>query len=169
MTRPDRPAPEAWGIHPDEQADIARQGYHCEIRRCREPVTVHTTRWFRRGEGYAVSEHFVCSAHGADFSARNHVEIVPAPPILRPEPRLPLAWLQRLDAEAIAAHTAAGWHCDRGPCLEPSAYISSYHYTLSTGRTRISAAFLCDRHAALFAARHGIDLATVRVVAGWLP
>jgi hypothetical protein len=70
-----------WRIHADDAARFAAGGKHCETRRCRNPVTVVTWRYFRSAAAgrVLVAEHFVCDAHGAEFAQRHHVTIEPAP------------------------------------------------------------------------------------------
>ncbi len=77
--------PIAWRIHPDDAARFAAEGKHCGARRgtrrCQDPITVVTWRWFRSSAaGRAlVVERFVCDEHGAEFAARHRIEIEPPP------------------------------------------------------------------------------------------
>jgi hypothetical protein len=70
--------PIAWTIHPD---DVAAEGQHCQARRCHNPVTVVTWRYFRSAAAgrVLVAEHFVCDQHGQEFAQRYHVTIEAAP------------------------------------------------------------------------------------------
>ena len=50
------------------------------------------------------------------------------------------------------------WHCGFPRCSDPARYLSSLRYVAGGGQR---GAFLCDRHAASLATRHGIDIAAV--------
>ncbi len=79
--------PIAWTIHPDDVVRFAAEGQRCQARRCHNPVTVTTWRWWRSTEAgrVLVAERFVCDQHGQQFAARYHIEIEssPAVPSLR--------------------------------------------------------------------------------------
>jgi hypothetical protein len=72
----------AWRIHADDAARFAAEGQHCETRRCRNPVSVVTWRWWRSAAAgrVLVTEHFVCDQHAQEFAGRYHIEIEPSPP-----------------------------------------------------------------------------------------
>ncbi len=70
------------------------------------------------------------------------------------EQRARLAALTAVQVEEVAA---SGWHCGFPRCSDPARYLSSLRYVTGGGQR----AFLCDRHAASFATRHGIDIAAV--------
>jgi hypothetical protein len=82
------PRPVAWRTHPDDVAKDAAEGMHCEVRRCRNPVTVVTWRWYRSAEYGRVLqvERFVCDGHGQEFATRHHIEIEPSPAEAEPAP-----------------------------------------------------------------------------------
>jgi hypothetical protein len=62
-------------------ARFAAEGKHCEHRRCRNPQTVNTWRYWRSTEvgRVLVAEHQVCDEHGQEFATRHHTEIEPPP------------------------------------------------------------------------------------------
>jgi hypothetical protein len=78
--------PLAWRIHPDDAARFAADGKHCEgrrgTRRCRDPITIVTWRWYRSAAAgrVLVVERLVCDEHGGQFAARRRIEIEPHPP-----------------------------------------------------------------------------------------
>jgi hypothetical protein len=82
--------PIARQVHPDDLARFFAQGRHCEARRgnrrCQDPITVVSWRWFRSAAAgrVIVAERFLCTEHGQDFARRHRIEIEPPPP----EPRL---------------------------------------------------------------------------------
>jgi hypothetical protein len=71
-----------------------------------------------------------------------------------------------MDEDAIAEHIRLGWHCDWPRCHQASAYFAVWDHFTKSGRFRDVARFLCREHAARFAARHGINLASVRISEG---
>ena len=83
LKREKAPRPVAWRIHPDDVAWFAAEGEHCETRRCRNPVTVVTWRYYRSAEAgrVLIAERFVCEEHGQEFAARHRIEIGPAPAV----------------------------------------------------------------------------------------
>lgn len=165
MTAPRLPEPFARNLHPAEIAELARDGQHCDVRRCREPVTIYG--WYHRRTGGQVLgyERFLCNAHGEDFARRHHLTIEPAPAESDlPDRSLiasrPGAFLFGMSADMFAAHDAARWHCDYPGCRQRARYFSALRYA-AAGRIRHRARFLCDGHAERFAAAHGIDIAAV--------
>jgi hypothetical protein len=76
-----RRRPIAWQIHPAAAAWFAAERKRCETRRCRNPVSVVTWRYWRSAEAGRVlaAEHFVCDEHGQEFAARHHIQIEPPP------------------------------------------------------------------------------------------
>ncbi len=166
-----RPAAEDWArrLHPVEVADMAAEGQHCDTRRCREPVTVYA--WYRRAEAGSPEplghERFMCTAHGEAFAARHRLVLEDAPPgaeqhRMAPDSR-PGATLASMSAVQIREHEEHGWHCDRQRCQRPARYLAGLTYAVrGAPRTRHVAPFLCTPHAERFAARHGLDMATVR-------
>jgi hypothetical protein len=78
--------PIAWRIHPGDAARFAAEGSHCQgrrgTRRCRDPISVVTWRWWRSAAAgrVLVAEHFVCDQHAQQFADRYHIEIEPSPP-----------------------------------------------------------------------------------------
>jgi hypothetical protein len=175
------PPPIAWTLHPADAAEIAARGEHCQVRRCRNAVSVVTWRWWRSAEVARIllAEHFVCTEHGQKFAGRHHIQI--EPPSERPralagrvfpgdllaeflergEETGPRARLEVMTAEQIGICAGAGCHCGFPRCLAPVRYLSSLRYATRTGREQQRGRFLCDKHAARFAARHGIDLGSV--------
>lgn len=81
------PRPVAWRVHSDDAARFAAEGQHCQARRCRNPVSVVTWRYWQSAVAGRVllAEHFVCSAHGQEFATRHHlqIELPPAEPSRR--------------------------------------------------------------------------------------
>jgi len=73
--------PIAWTIHPADAARDTAAGKHCETRRCRNPVSAVTWRWWRSAEAGRVllTEHAVCDQHGQEFADRHRIEIEPPP------------------------------------------------------------------------------------------
>jgi hypothetical protein len=76
------PWPRCWRIHPDDAAQLAAEGKHCETRKCHEPVAMTTWRWWRSTEvgKTLLSEHLVCVQHGRAFAERHQIDLEPAPP-----------------------------------------------------------------------------------------
>jgi hypothetical protein len=74
------------------------------------------------------------------------------------EQRARLAALTAAQLEEVAA---SGWHCGFPHCSDPAGYLSSLRYVTGGGQTRQRGGFLCDRHAASFATRHGFDMRAV--------
>ena len=76
------PWPVCWRIHPDDAAQLAAQGKHCETRRCRSPIAMVTWRYWRSAAAgrVLVAEHEVCVRHGREFAGRHGIEIEPEPP-----------------------------------------------------------------------------------------
>lgn len=58
-----------------DAAVFARNGEHCEGRRCRQPVAIVTWSWFTLRGKRRISERFLCEDHGQDFARRHNVEI----------------------------------------------------------------------------------------------
>ena len=83
--------PITWRIHPEDAAEFAAQGKHCErrrgTRRCQDPITVVTWRWYRSAEAgrVLVVERLTYGEHGAEFAGRHGIKIEPPPA----EPQLP--------------------------------------------------------------------------------
>ena len=73
--------PIAWRLHADDAARFAAERKHCETRRCRNPVSAVTWRWWRSAEAGRVllTEHMVCDQHVREFASRHHLEIEPPP------------------------------------------------------------------------------------------
>ena len=73
--------PIAWRLHADDVARSAAARKSCETRRCRNPVSVVTWRWWRSAEAGRVllTEHEVCDQHGREFASRHHIEMEPPP------------------------------------------------------------------------------------------
>lgn len=77
--------PVAWRPHPEDAAEMAAQGKHCErrrgTRRCQDPIAVVTWRWYRSAEfgRVLVVERFTCDGHGQEFAGRHRIEIEPPP------------------------------------------------------------------------------------------
>jgi hypothetical protein len=82
------PRPVVWRLHPDDAAEFAAKGKHCEHRGCRDPQAVNTWRYWRSTEVGRVllAEHQVCDQHGQEFATRHHIEIQPPPDEPEPEP-----------------------------------------------------------------------------------
>jgi hypothetical protein len=170
---PHRPEPFGRYLHAAETAEVTHTVRHCEAPRCREPVTVYLLYYPRRSrrDGTPIGqERFLCGPHGIEFAVRHGLllDAAPAQPTLhepRPDPAIAApARLERLDADAAADFAAHGWHCARRRCDQLCAYASMY--TSRGARPRRVLRFLCDGHAASFAARHHIDLVTVPVAHG---
>jgi len=87
--------PIAWRLHADDAARFAADRKHCETRRCRNPISAVTWRWWRSAEAGRVllTEHMVCDQHAREFASRRHIEIEPPPetrstrPLPPPGPR----------------------------------------------------------------------------------
>jgi hypothetical protein len=162
--------PFARHLHPAEAAQFARQGRHCDVRRCREPIVIYGFYYRRdRSLGMPLGHgRELCAEHGEAFAARHHLVLKPAPrlaDIPREHIEDPRPWPIRLtgmSAEAIAEHEAYGWTCDAPRCHDPVRYLSGLSYVTRAGQVRRLSRFLCDRHARNFAARHGIDFTAVR-------
>jgi hypothetical protein len=75
------PWPRCWRIHPDDATRFAAAGWHCETRKCWEPVAMTTWRWWRSAEAGRVllTEHLVCVQHGREFAERHGIDLEPAP------------------------------------------------------------------------------------------
>lgn len=171
------PDPWARRLRPEETAGQTEMGQRCQAPRCREPVTFYA--WYfprprRTGVPVIGHERFLCGPHGAEFAARHHLIIEPAPaepvehspgaPVRNPGPPLPPS-LERLDEAAIADHLSLGGRCNWWRrCDQPDAY--AVMYTTRGPRARRVLRFYCDEHAARFAARHRIDLTTVPLAEG---
>ena len=174
MNEPTRPSAWARYLHPAETAEETQEGRHCRAPLCREPVTVYFWYYPRRSrlDGQPIGqERFLCGQHGAEFSARHGLvpDAAPTEPILHPaagrvRDLMAPARLERMDADAVADFAAHGWRCDRRRCGHRCTY--SAEYTIKSTPARRVWRFLCDRHAALLAARNQIDLATVPVAHG---
>jgi hypothetical protein len=95
--------PIAWRVHPDDAARFAAEGQHCQVRRCRNAISVVSWRWWRSAEAgrVLVAEHFICGEHGQQFADRHHIEIEAAPGrrSLEPRPAAPRR-AQRQDSTA---------------------------------------------------------------------
>jgi hypothetical protein len=157
--------PFARRIHQLEAAEFAREGQHCDTRRCREPIAVYA--WYHRRQHGEVLGHerLLCASHGEAFATRHHLAIEAAPPaseldLPRPELRIGV-YLIGMAARQLALHEDLGWHCDRPRCRRPACYLASRRYRTPTGRLGYAAGFLCTPHARRFATRHGIDFAAV--------
>lgn len=164
------PVPEPFirHLHPAEIAEFIRDGQHCDVRRCHEPAIIYGWYWRLWSGRPTVYERLLCGPHGEAFARRQHADIEPAPaeselryPHLPPQATGPGAYLAGMSADMFAAHDAAGWHCDDPGCGQRARYFSALRYA-AAGRIRHRARFLCDGHAARFADKHGIDLASVR-------
>jgi hypothetical protein len=150
---------------------MAALGYHCDTRRCREPIAVFAL-YRRRFEGRLTDyERFMCTAHGDAWAARHRLAIEDPPPgserhRLDPDPG-PGVRLRGMGAAQVREHEEKGWHCDRARCLRPVRYSASLRYRVrGEVRTRSWAGFLCVPHALSFARRHRIDFASVAVEGG---
>jgi len=79
LKRAEVPRPIAWTVHAADAAELADRGERCQVRRCRNPVTVVTWRWWRSTEVARVllAEHLVCTDHGQKFAERHHIEVEP--------------------------------------------------------------------------------------------
>lgn len=162
--------PFARRLHPLEAAKFARQGRHCAVRGCREPVTVYGWYWRReRGLPRPIAyERELCTNHGEAFAARHHLVLEPAPRLediprehIESAPVGPTS-LMGMSAGEIAEHEAQAWTCDMPHCQEQARYLSGLNYATQAGQVRHLSRFLCDRHARNFADNHDIDMATVR-------
>jgi len=142
--------PYAYYLHPAEVARFAADKKHCETRRCRNPVTVCTWRWWRSSEaGRALlSEHLVCTEHGTGFAERHHIEL--DPPSTREA--------RRLTGAETASLTAEGKHCDARGCENSPTCIFTERYTVH-GEPRADEDRSCDDHAGMFAARFHVTIA----------
>ena len=80
-TAPRRPV--AWRIHAADAALFAAERKHCETRRCRNPITVATWRYYRSTEAGRVlmAERFDGDQHGAEFAQRHHIAVDPPPDV----------------------------------------------------------------------------------------
>jgi hypothetical protein len=170
------PRPIAWTLHPADAAEIAGKGEHCQVRRCRNAVSVVTWRWWRSTEVARIllAEHFICTEHGQKFADRHYIQV--EPPSEQPRARArrvfpgdllaeflergeetgPRARLEVMTARQIAVCAGSGCHCGFPRCLAPVSYLSSLRYATRAGREHQRGRLLCDEHAARFAARHGI-------------
>jgi hypothetical protein len=168
--------PIAWTLHPADAAEIAGKGEHCQVRRCRNAVSVVTWRWWRSTEVARIllAEHFICTEHGQKFADRHHIQV--EPPSEQPRARArrvfpgdllaeflerveeagPRARLEAMTAGEIEGAAASGWHCGFPRCLNPARYLSALRYATHAGREHQRGRLLCDEHVARFAARHGI-------------
>jgi hypothetical protein len=175
------PRPIAWTLHPADAAELAAKGEHCQVRRCRRAAVVVTWRWWRSAEVARIllAEHVVCTEHGQGFADRHHIQIEPA----RARPRVsaghvfpgdllaefleraeetgPRARLEVMTAGQIGICAATGCHCGFPRCLAPVRYLSSLRYATRSGQEHQRGRLLCEEHAARFAARRRIDLASV--------
>ena len=70
----------------------------------------------------------------------------------------PRARLEVMTAQQIGVCAGSAWHCGFPRCLAPAGYLSSLRYATRSGREHQRGRFLCEEHAARFAARHGIEL-----------
>ena len=162
--------PFARRIHPAETAGLTADGQHCDVRRCREPVTVYGWYYrFDRDLGRKIGyERFLCLSHGEAFAARHHLALEDAPSLeevsgAHARPPVPgRAALTGMSAGQVAEHEARGWTCDVPRCHGEARYLSGLNYATQGGQVRHLSRFLCERHAGTFAARHGIDMAAVR-------
>jgi len=179
LKRAEVPRPIAWTLHPDDAAECAARGEHCHARRCSNAAVVVTWRWWRSAEVARIllSEHVVCAEHGQEFAARHHIEIEQPPGMpMASAPRVfpgdllagflelgeetgQRARLEVMTAQQIGICAGSGCHCGFPRCLAPVRYLSSLSYVTRSGREHQRGRFLCDEHAARFAARHRIGLA----------
>jgi hypothetical protein len=138
------PWPVCWRIHPDDAAQFATQGKHCETRRCRNPIAMVTWRWWRSAAAgrVLVAEHEVCVQHGREFAERHGIEIEPAP---EHEAR-------RLSEQEMAAFAAEGRHCDGPACQDRATCVFRQHYG-RRGRREVLEHLACDGHAPGYARR----------------
>jgi hypothetical protein len=132
----------AWRLPPDDAAQFAEERQCCQARGCHNPVTVVTWRWWRSTAAgrVLVAEHFLCDQHGAEFAARYHAEIEPAP---EREAR-------RLSGQEMAVLEAEGRHCDGPACQNRATCIFLEHYG-RRGRREVLERLACDEHAARYA------------------
>jgi hypothetical protein len=169
MNEPSLP-PFARYLHPLEAAKFARQGRHCDVRRCSEPVVIYGWYYHRDRDLHRLIGHGreLCTSHGEAFAGRHHLVLEPAPRLEDvprehiESPRAGRASLGGMGAELIAEHDAHGWTCDMPRCQEPARYLSGLNYATRSGQARHLSRFLCDRHALSFAKRQSIDMAAVR-------
>lgn len=70
----------------------------------------------------------------------------------------PRARLEAMTVRQTGLCAGSGWHCGFPRCLAPARYLSSLRYTTRGDREHQRGRFLCEKHAARFAARHDIDL-----------
>jgi hypothetical protein len=124
--------PFARRTHPAETAEFTLDGWHCDVRRCREPVSVYAWYYPRRGGRPTGAERFLCTPHGEAFARRQHLEIEPAPAegelgfLARTQPPGAWAFLVRLDAEAIAGPRLA-LRCSPLPRGGPVLLVAPVH------------------------------------------
>src|SRR5690242_2913063 len=73
--------PIAWRIHPDDITQFTAERKHCGNRRCHDPVSIVTWRFWRSTEAARVllAEHLACERHGQEFAARHRIPVGPAP------------------------------------------------------------------------------------------
>ena len=172
------PRPITWTLHPADAAEFAARGEHCQVRRCYRAVAVATWRWWRSSEVARIllTEHFVCTEHGQEFADRHHIQVEAAAERPRPsagrvfpgdllaefleraEETGPRARLEIMTAQQIGICAGSGCHCSSPRCLAPVRYLSSLRYTTRGDQEHQRGRFLCEEHAARFAARYGIDL-----------
>jgi hypothetical protein len=180
LKRASVPRPIAWTLHPADAAELVARGEHCQVRRCRRAPVVLTWRWWRSTATARIllTEHLVCTEHGQLFAGRHHIQIEPA----RDRPRVsaghvfpgdllaeflervgeagPRARLEIMTAGQIGVCAASACHCGFPRCLAPVRYLSSFRYATRSGREHQRGRFLCEEHAARFAARHRIGAAS---------
>ena len=162
------PEPFVRHLHPVEIAEFTAGGQHCDVRGCHKPVTIYGWYYRLRSGHQLAYERHLCGPHGEAFARRQHADIEPAPaeselryPHLPPRVTGPGAYLAGMSAGQLAEHDELGWHCDFPRCRERARYLSSLRYLTGSGQTRRRARFVCDGHAARFAARHGINFTAV--------
>jgi hypothetical protein len=143
------PRPRAWRIRQTEIARFAAAGKRCETRKCREPVTIVTWRWWRSAAASCVllSEREVCERHGTGFAAQHHIGVDPAGEIVARHPS---------DA-GMAALEAEARHCDWPACGVVATWIFTESYTVR-GEPRADEDLSCDRHVRAFADRFNISV-----------
>lgn len=172
------PRPIAWTLHRADAAEFAARGEHCQVRRCHRAAAVATWRWWRSTEVARIllTEHFVCTDHGQEFADRHYIKVEPAAERPRPsagrvfsgdllaeflergEETGPRARLEPMTVQQIGLCAGSGCHCGFPRCAAPAWYLSLLRYTTRGDQEHQRGRFLCEDHAARFAARHGIDL-----------